>query len=233
MRFSAGQRSAGSRRTSAAGPRAFLTDATACLAGQDRARDDTEEVIGALRERGLIVEPRKCRDQRKQVSAVDVGPRYARGVSALESPRACLVQRDARRIECGLRVLHGGRQQRRNTPVLMGERDAVAEPRNEGILGGARRFAVGCLCRQLVDGGAEQGLEQRLSRREVTVQRAEPDARSAGNVAQRRLSALLGHAVALAREQAVVVLPGVGSHMSPGLVSGAVARISGALTRLG
>src|ERR1700712_446664 len=80
---------------SAASPNALLTDAVSRLTGEHRTRNDIEEVIGAGSERGLIVEPGKGRDQCEQVGTVDVGPRNARGVSAVEGPRACVVQRNA------------------------------------------------------------------------------------------------------------------------------------------
>lgn len=76
-------------------PRALVTDAAACLAGQDRACYHVKEMVGALCERGLVVHPGKRRDQREQVGAVNVGPRYAGDVGTVEKPRADVVQRNA------------------------------------------------------------------------------------------------------------------------------------------
>jgi len=109
------------------GPRAaFPADIAVRSIRQDRARDNAEEMIGAWRERGLVAEPRERPDQRKQVSAIDVGPCYARGLSAGEEPCACRAHRDARSMECGLGVFDGGHHQRHNAPILMCARDAVA-----------------------------------------------------------------------------------------------------------
>ena len=78
-------------------------------------------------------------------------------------------------------------------------------------------------CHQRVEARAEQGLEQRLPRPEVAIQRAEPNASLAGDITQRCVGALLGHDPPRDREQVVVVLPGVGSHV-PQLTNGATGR---------
>ncbi|GGN59908.1 hypothetical protein GCM10011579_024520 [Streptomyces albiflavescens] len=59
---------------------AFPLGITARCAGQDRACDNVEEVIGAWRERALIAEPRERLYQREQIVAINVGPRHARGL---------------------------------------------------------------------------------------------------------------------------------------------------------
>lgn len=67
-------------------------------------------MIGAWRERWLIIEPGKRCNEREQVSAINVGPRYTSGVSAVEKSRADIVQRNARIVERRLGVLKRGRQ---------------------------------------------------------------------------------------------------------------------------
>ena len=52
----------GRLRNLSSGPGAAFPDVTARLAGQDRAGDHIEEMIGAWRERGLVVEPGERRD---------------------------------------------------------------------------------------------------------------------------------------------------------------------------
>lgn len=112
---------------SATGPRmAFPLGVAAPCTRQNRARDNIEEVIGAWGERGLIADPRERRHQRKQISAINVGPRCARGLSTGEESRAGRAHGDARSMECGLGVLDRGRHQCHNAPVLMCAGDAVA-----------------------------------------------------------------------------------------------------------
>jgi hypothetical protein len=113
---------------------------------------------------------------------------------------------------CGLRVLDGGHHQRHNAAMVVRACDEVAQPRHQRVIGRARRFALACRCRQLVEARTEQGFEQRLTRRKVTEQRREPYVGSACDVAHRRIGALLGDDGARDGEQVVAILPGVGPH---------------------
>jgi hypothetical protein len=94
-------------------------------------------------------------------------------------------------------------------------RDGLAQPRHKGAVGTIRRCEFVGPLSQLVKAFAEQGLEQRFSRRKVAVQRAKPHARFASDVAQRRVGTLSGDNVARDGEQPVVVLLRVSSHRTP------------------
>ena len=197
---------------------------------QDRARDNIEEMIGARRERGLVVEPNHRSNQPEQVSPIDVGPRHARLLSADKEPCARCAHHDARSMKCGVRVLDGGHHRSHNAAMAVCTRDGFAQPRHESFVGRAGSFEVICTRGQLVKARTKQGLQQRFPSREVTVQRAEPDASSAGDLAQRCVRTLLGYDDARDFEQAVVVLSGVCSH-STSLTNGAMLRIFGAPLR--
>ena len=92
---------------------------------QNRANDNIEEVIDARRERRLIAEPGERRGQREHVGAVDVGSRHSLGLSEGEEPCAGRAHRDARGVQCGLRVLDGGHHRLRDTTVVVRARDEI------------------------------------------------------------------------------------------------------------
>jgi hypothetical protein len=91
-----------------------------------------------------------------------------------------------------------------------GVADELAQPGDEGVPGLEVAEVVG-LAAHLLDLVDVDGLQERLARREVAVQRADADTCATRDVLQRGGRAVLGEDLAGGGQQVVVVAPGVGA----------------------
>ena len=160
----------------------------------------------------MVDRPAESRYEGEQVVPIHIGTRRSLALSTEQESRACRVHRCTRSIKSGVRVRVGGRHHGDKAPVALGERHQIPKPGKQRIVGRSRGFEFGCLLRQGIQICTQQRFEEGFSRREMTKQRGQPDARPTGDIAHRRVGTVLGDRVTRDVKNLAAIFFCVGSH---------------------